>query len=75
MDEQAAVLDLTATKSTLAQQVTPGHWERMLTCIQCGTCTASCPAAPAMDLSPRQMWRMVNLGLTDEVLHSKTMWL
>ena len=75
MDDQAAVLDLTATKSTLAQQVTPGHWEKMLTCIQCGTCTASCPAAPAMDLSPRQMWRMVNLGLTDEVLHSKTMWL
>jgi heterodisulfide reductase subunit C len=28
-----------------------------------------------MDISPRQMWRMVQLGLTDEVLHSKTMWL
>ncbi len=44
-------------------------------CIQCGTCTASCPSAHAMDLSPRQMWRMVQLGLTDEVLRSKTMWL
>jgi heterodisulfide reductase subunit C len=44
-------------------------------CIQCGTCTASCPASAAMDLSPRRMWRMVQLGLTDEVLHSKTMWL
>lgn len=44
-------------------------------CIQCGTCTASCPAAHAMDLSPRQMWRMVQLGLEDEVLRSKTMWL
>jgi len=28
-----------------------------------------------MDITPRQMWRMVNLGLEDEVLHSKTMWL
>ncbi|MDY7079731.1 MAG: 4Fe-4S dicluster domain-containing protein [Chloroflexota bacterium] len=44
-------------------------------CIQCGTCTASCPAAPAMDISPRQMWRMVQLGLEEEVLRSKTMWL
>jgi heterodisulfide reductase subunit C len=44
-------------------------------CIQCGTCSASCPASHAMDLSPRQMWRMVQLGLEDEVLRSKTMWL
>lgn len=44
-------------------------------CIQCGTCSASCPSAHAMDLTPRQMWRMVQLGLTEEVLHSKTMWL
>ncbi len=44
-------------------------------CIQCGTCTASCPASDAMDISPRQMWRMTQLGLVDEVLHSKTMWL
>jgi heterodisulfide reductase subunit C len=28
-----------------------------------------------MDISPRRMWRMVHLGLTDEVLQSKTMWL
>jgi heterodisulfide reductase subunit C len=28
-----------------------------------------------MDITPRQMWRMVQLGLEDEVLHSKTMWL
>jgi len=44
-------------------------------CIQCGTCTASCPASAAMDISPRQMWRMVQLGLVDEVLESTTMWL
>jgi heterodisulfide reductase subunit C2 len=50
-----------------------GH--QLSTCIQCGTCTASCPSARAMDITPRQMWRMVQLGLVDEVLHSKTMWL
>jgi heterodisulfide reductase subunit C len=71
----AEVLDLTTLDRTLVRQVTPGRWEKMLSCIQCGTCTASCPAAAAMDLSPRRMWRMVQLGLTDEVLRSKTMWL
>lgn len=44
-------------------------------CMQCGTCTASCPNAASMDLTPRQMWRMLLLGLTREVLESKTFWL
>ena len=44
-------------------------------CIQCGTCSASCPSAHAMDLTPRQMWRLAQLGFRDEVLHSKAMWL
>jgi len=70
------VFDLTAAKRNpgFADQLGAGG-DLLRRCIQCGTCTASCPAAPAMDLSPRRMWRMVQLGLTDEVLRSKTMWL
>ncbi len=52
MSAHSEVLDLTHVDRSLAQQVTPGRWEKMLSCIQCGTCTASCPAAHAMDLSP-----------------------
>jgi len=44
-------------------------------CMQCGTCTASCPNAFAMDLAPRQMWRMLLFGLAQEVLESRTFWL
>ena len=44
-------------------------------CIQCGTCSASCPTAYAMDYTPRELWRLVNLGLVDEVLNSHTFWL
>ncbi len=32
-------------------QVEP-EWEKLLTCIQCGTCSASCPTADLMDYSP-----------------------
>jgi heterodisulfide reductase subunit C len=49
--------------------------EKLLTCIQCGTCTSSCPTAYAMDYTPRQLWRMVQLGLKDEVLSSNSFWL
>ena len=69
-------LDLTAMKRVpeFPDELAPGR-KKLRTCIQCGTCTASCPAAEAMDITPRKMWRMIQLGLKDEVLHSKTMWL
>lgn len=50
-------------------------WEKVSACMQCGTCTGSCPNAHAMDVTPRQLWRMVLLGLKEEIFHSKTFWL
>ena len=70
------MINLTAAKRdpTFVDRLSP-QGRLIRRCIQCGTCTASCPAAHAMDISPRQMWRMVQLGLEEEVLRSKTMWL
>jgi len=56
------------------KQVEP-DWETLATCIQCGTCSASCPANEAMDFSPRQVWEMMRLGLQDTVVNSRTFWL
>jgi len=41
-------------------------------CIQCGTCTASCPNALEMDLTPRRMWRLVIMGRLADVMVSRT---
>ncbi len=41
-------------------------------CIQCGTCTGSCPNAFAMDLTPRRLWRLVLMGQSDDIFASKT---
>jgi heterodisulfide reductase subunit C len=41
-------------------------------CIQCGTCTGSCPNAPEMDLTPRKMWRLVIMGRLADVMASRT---
>jgi len=43
-------------------------------CYQCRKCTNGCPLAFAMDLKPNQVMRAVQLGLEEEVLGSKTIW-
>lgn len=49
--------------------------EKLLTCMQCGVCAGSCPVSNEMDHTPRQLVRMVLLGLKTEVLNSNTIWL
>lgn len=48
--------------------------ETVQACMQCGTCTASCPNSFAMDVTPRQMWRLVQFGMVERILHSRTYW-
>lgn len=43
-------------------------------CYQCRKCTNGCPLSFAMDLLPHQVIRAVQLGLDDQVLKSKTIW-
>ncbi len=49
--------------------------EKVRACMQCGTCTGSCLNSHAMDLAPRELWRLVQLQMTDEILASNTFWL
>jgi heterodisulfide reductase subunit C len=46
--------------------------EMVSACMQCGTCTASCPNSPSMDLAPRQLWRLAVMGLTEDIFASRT---
>jgi heterodisulfide reductase subunit C len=74
MPEKAFNLTREMLDHSFAETVAPDR-EKLLTCIQCGTCTASCPTAYAMDYTPRQLWRLVQVGLRDEALNSRTFWL
>jgi len=60
-------LDTTSTDKNLAKIK-----EMVQACIQCGTCTASCPNAFAMDYTPRQVWRLVQTDRSDIIFKSKT---
>ncbi|WP_415712932.1 4Fe-4S dicluster domain-containing protein [Maridesulfovibrio sp.] len=58
------------TRSVLAELK-----ETVGACMQCGTCTASCPNRFAMDVSPRAMWRMIQFDMLERILKSHTFWL
>lgn len=51
------------------------HSDEINRCIQCGTCSSSCPMAEYMDYSPRKIIAMVKHGFKDDVLKSFTPWL
>jgi heterodisulfide reductase subunit C len=53
---------------------TPGG-ETIRWCIQCGTCSASCPNVAQMDYSPRKIIAMIRAGRRNDVLTSNTMWI
>jgi len=46
--------------------------QNVYACYQCGRCSAGCPFAFEMDILPNQIIRMVQMGLEDEVVASKT---
>jgi len=46
--------------------------EMLQTCIQCGTCTASCPNNEFMDITPRHMWRLLLTDHAEALFSSKS---
>jgi len=49
--------------------------ERVLSCLQCGTCSATCPVAPLLEHPPRRIFAMIRAGMRNEVLGSLTPWM
>lgn len=48
--------------------------DKIKSCIQCGTCTGSCPVSYAMDISPRELIALFRAGDMETILKSKTIW-
>lgn len=57
------------------QVATKAYGQKLLSCIQCGTCSSTCPLSDYMDYTPRKIIAMTREGFKDEVLHSLTIWL
>lgn len=48
--------------------------QKLRKCIQCGTCTGSCPVSYAMDMSPREVIARFRAGDIESILRSRTIW-
>lgn len=49
--------------------------ERVSSCIQCGTCSGTCPLSIYMDYTPRKIIALVREGFRDDALACQTIWL
>lgn len=63
------------TNQELAEKIARDSGVITHECYQCGKCSAGCPMAHAMDLQPREVVRCLQLGNTDLLLNSKSIWL
>ena len=48
--------------------------KRICSCLQCGTCSATCPLSGMMEYTPRHIFAMIRAGMKDKVLSSSTPW-
>jgi len=52
---------------------TPGG-ERIVHCLQCGSCGGSCPSGADMQYTPRALFALTSADRREEVLSANTMW-
>jgi heterodisulfide reductase subunit C len=48
--------------------------EKVFRCMQCGSCAAGCPMHDRMDISPNQVWKLLQMGEVERVRDSRTIW-
>jgi len=61
-------------KSFVEEVAATAGGEHILSCIQCGVCTGTCPVAGEMEFPPRKIIALIRAGARDEVLSSSSMW-
>ena len=64
-------------EATLADRVREVTGVNVTECYQCGKCTAGCPMARFMDLSPSQVMRLLQIGdeaARQRLLRSRALW-
>ena len=74
MAEETKIIRMDECSPGFMDEIAKAGGENVKSCFQCGTCTGGCPTAYAMDYPPRTIMRMIQLGMRDQVLQSKTIW-
>ena len=61
--------------SGFKQRVNELSGQHMDACYQCGNCSSGCPLAQEMDILPSRVMRLVQLGQSDDIINSGTIWI
>jgi len=59
----------------LVQKLDPDGRLNLASCLQCGRCSSGCTMRQETDILPHQLNRMVLLGMRDQLLKSKAIWM
>ena len=62
-------------QSDFVKKVEELSGQTLLSCYQCGKCSAGCPMSFAMDMLPNQIIRLMQLGLEEDIAKANTIWL
>lgn len=63
------------TDGSFLAEVEGATGQSLSACFQCRKCSAGCPLKEEVDYFPNQILRMIQFGMRDEVLRSKSLWL
>lgn len=74
-EPQKKVVKLETLDPGFSEAISKAGGEKINLCIQCGTCTASCPSGRRTAFRTRQLIRRAVLGLKEPVLSDKDLWL
>ncbi|MBM3326745.1 MAG: heterodisulfide reductase [Calditrichaeota bacterium] len=78
------LLPLPEIRPQREEDLRSAFWEQVKTipqgqkiqeCIQCGTCTGSCPVSYMMDITPREIVALFRAGHIEDILHSRAIWI
>lgn len=64
-----------ARDADFLRQVEEESGQKISACYQCGNCTAGCPGGQIYDLQVSQIMRAAQLGLKNEALRNRALWL
>jgi heterodisulfide reductase subunit C len=72
---KAAMKPIEAISCAVLSEMDPDGQLKLASCLQCGRCSSGCTMRLETDLLPHQIVRLAQLGLKDELLRSKHIWL
>lgn len=75
MEQPTLKITTARTEKDFVTKIEKVSGQKLLACYQCGKCSAGCPMADHMDVLPNQIIRMAQLGMKEQLLATRSIWM